>query len=131
MNTYRDIFMESVTRLNGEQLRKILTGVALDNFNGPEEEMTPEERKEYVAKAHLALPLVKRELTTLLRETLIGLGMEAESVEQVLFRRGGINLIDLVLERFERLSDEHMANLKDAQERDVENPHQPITPVGT
>lgn len=87
-----------------------------------------EARKEYVARIHGVLEILKKEYKHVTFQQLDFNSRWSENWEQVAFGRGGINLVSVLLERWEKLSVEHMENIKESKLKEEKfNKHKPIS----
>jgi len=99
---------KNLTELNAHQLGLI----TLKDLKDPIDDLDQNERKQYVALVSSVHSLLKDELRHAIATQERHVGRTAQSWEQVLIGRGGINMGDVLLQRFDQLVNEHKENIK-------------------
>ena len=110
---------QELTDLNRHQLGLI----DVEDLKDPIENLDQNERKEYVANIAMAYALIEGELKNAIAKQANFTVRMAESWEKVLIGRGGINMGELLLDRFKNLKAEHTENVKPPEEFD---PHEVV-----
>lgn len=108
-----------LTALNREQIG-LLTVSDLERL---ESGMTVSERREYVARVSAVFDVLQRELKGAIAIQIDQAIRNAETWEEVLICRGGVNMGEILLEHFGTLHAEHIDNIKQKEEF---NPHDVI-----
>lgn len=86
-----------------------------------------EGRKAYVARIHSMLPFLKVEMKRAIALQLDFNSRWSENWMQVIFGRGGINSLTVIVERWEKLSLEHLENLQAEKEKNEDfNKNTPV-----
>lgn len=87
-----------------------------------------EDRKAYVARIHSMLPFLQKEITRAVALQLDFSSRWSENWIQVIFGRGGINSVEALLERWQKLDAEHLENLQREKEKNEEfDKHTPVS----
>ena len=79
-----------------------------------------EDRKAYVGRIHGIIDILKRELRRAMAEQMDMIARHGQNWDMVTFGRGGINLAEVLWERFEKLSSEHLGNIQQDKEDSAE-----------
>jgi hypothetical protein len=110
---------KELTLLNRHQLGLISVKDLIDI----DSKITGNDRKGYVALVASVWSLLESEIRNAICEQVDYMARHSENWEQVLMGRGGINFGEVILERFRKLNNEHLENVKKPEEFD---PFQPV-----
>lgn len=114
---------KQISELNATQLG-LLRHADFVDFDAA---MEVSERKQYVSSISGLMEILRKELKWAEVQQLRHIGETAENWEQVLIGRGGINSLNVLLERWESMNTEHMVNIKPKDKAGVDfDPHLPI-----
>lgn len=91
-------------------LRNQLGSVDLSDV---EEEMTEQERKEYVAAISAVFPRIEKDIKKFLYDQLLFMSNKSENWDHVLFGRGTFNGMSILLEHWKIAHVEHTSNSKE------------------
>ena len=98
----------NLTELNNSQLGLI----SYKDLKDPIEDLTENERREYVALITSVFSILKKEIEhAIVMQGDLAIRL-SESWEGVLIARGGINMGAVLMERFTALKSEHLSNIK-------------------
>ena len=108
-------FNAQVAKLTRYNLGAISVEDLMDIDNDPAGD--GEDRKQYVARIHGMMEILQREVRRAIALQIDFNSRWSENWDQTLFGRGGINSVEALLERWEKLSAEHLQNINDEKNK--------------
>lgn len=105
--------MARLTRYN-------LGGISVEDLMDPQHDPAgtdKDSRREYVQRIHSMMEVLQKEI-----KMAIGIQVDfnarySENFDQTIFSRGGISMAEILLERWTELSNEHVQNVKEEQDK--------------
>ncbi len=91
--------------LSLEAMRHLLASIDLSDVG--DEEMTPDERKEYNAAISAVFPRLEKDIKRFLHAQLMFVSNNAQDMNQISFGRGTFNGMDLLLNHWKKAHEEH------------------------
>ena len=104
-----------------ELIRRQLSSLNLSDFT-KDDKMSESERREYVSAISAVWPRLERDIKRFLYDQLIFTSNNSESWDQVIFGRGTFNGMDLLLNHWRKVHEEHQMNSKPKEDFDQYNP---------
>jgi hypothetical protein len=97
-----------------------LGGISVEDLMDPQFDPAgsdKDSRREYVARIHGMIDMLRKEVKMAIGVHIDFNARYSENWEQNIFGRGGINGVEVMLERWEALDKEHLQNVEDAKEK--------------
>jgi len=110
LNQHIEQLQKDLTPLSVSLIRHLLGTVDLKDVRGKETEMSPEERKNYVARLSSNWDIVEKKIMRLIVAQEEYMARMTENQEQLMLGRGTINGLFLIHEELEQAFKEHMLN---------------------
>lgn len=114
-----DYYQQAIAELTKRQLQELLALLQpLEDTTDPIDALSDEERRAFCSRIATVYPDIERILLFAFRIQLQFLGLQASGDPQFYGARGGLNMADVLLERFRGYRDEHLQHIKDQRDQE-------------